>query len=97
MEDIHHYVLVGGRREMRMIAEAVKAGKGVDARDSDGNTPLHTAAALGNIRICAVLVEQGADILALDAGGRTPFRIAEDAGHHELATLFENEADRQGL
>jgi hypothetical protein len=55
----------------------IMGGANVDARDCDGNTPLHVAAEEGKTWMCSVLLAEGADILARNAEGKTPADVAE--------------------
>ena len=52
----------------------------VRARDKDGQTPLHAAAAFGNETHLSVVLEHGAEIDARNAHGRTPLHYAASAG-----------------
>lgn len=48
----------------------------VNLRDENGNTPLHYAAATGNLRAMIVLMSYGADANVLNNDGKTPLQIA---------------------
>mmetsp|Transcript_373 Transcript_373/g.780 ORF Transcript_373/g.780 Transcript_373/m.780 type:complete len:474 (+) Transcript_373:112-1533(+) len=61
----------------------VQEGAGINIRDKNGWTPLHTAVAFGNYATAATLVDLGADIEACDTFGRTPTQLL---GLHVLAT-----------
>lgn len=50
----------------------------VNEKDSDGITPLHLAAQLGNIEFVMALLERDADIDAEDNSGRTPLAYVKD-------------------
>ena len=58
------------------VVALIKAGADIDARDEDGETPLHSAAESGNPEHIAVLVDAGADINAPDESGQTPLHAA---------------------
>jgi ankyrin repeat protein len=45
----------------------------INIQDNDGDTPLHIAVFLGNIRACEILIEAGANIYVTDKWGQTPF------------------------
>jgi ankyrin repeat protein len=49
-----------------------------NARDDDGQTPLHCAAWLGTPKNIAALLAAGAEVNARDKDGKTPFDFAED-------------------
>jgi hypothetical protein len=51
------------------------------ARDREGRTVLHAAAAAGEAEAVAVLVDMGADTSAVDARGRTPLDVAREKGY----------------
>ena len=61
------------------------AGAALDARDSDGSTALHAAAAAGRLAAVALLVDAGADRGAKLHDGRTALDVAEAAGHAAVA------------
>jgi ankyrin repeat protein len=51
-------------------------GADVNARDHDGNTALHNAAARGDIEMILYLVSKGADVKALNREGQTTADMA---------------------
>ena len=55
------------------LAVMVDAGADLNARDNEGNTALHRAAAQsGSDRVVKVLLDRGADPLTESSDGRTP-------------------------
>ena len=67
-------------RRTRLVRELIEFGASVDARDSQGRTPLHYAANYGLRReILELLLEHGADCNSQDDGGSTPFDLAKKA------------------
>lgn len=60
------------------------------ARDREGRTVLHAAAAAGEAEAVAVLVDMGADTSAVDARGRTPLDVAREKGYVSRSTRFES-------
>jgi ankyrin repeat protein len=58
------------------------------ARDKDGRTALHVAAAAGEAEAVAELVEMGADAALADARGKTPLDVAREKGYVSALVLF---------
>ena len=70
----HTAALGGGQSQTEVVTALVNAGADPNARDGDGFTPLHAAAA------ARAPVNAGADPNVRDGGGRTPFElIPEDS------------------
>ncbi|CAM9999230.1 unnamed protein product [Ectocarpus fasciculatus] len=68
------------------IVSMLRYGARVDAKDDDGDTPLHAATWCSEgIR---TLVEYGADVEALTANGRTPLALAATWGCEDGAKLL---------
>ena len=59
----------------------------VHARDENGFTPLHSAAAFGTSRVVRALLDAGADVNARGEDGRTPLHIA--AGYSEALVVVQ--------
>uniref|UniRef100_A0A0E0FV94 MSP domain-containing protein n=1 Tax=Oryza nivara TaxID=4536 RepID=A0A0E0FV94_ORYNI len=59
------------------------------ARDREGRTALHVAAAAGEAEAAAALVDMGADAAATDARGRTPLDVAREKGYQEVVDVLE--------
>eukprot|EP00439_Symbiodinium_sp_Y106_P050215 s5030_g6.t1 len=53
-------------------------------RDAIGNTPLHQAAAGGNLECAKCLMAQGCDVLAKNDRGHTPFALCTDPDVQQL-------------
>jgi ankyrin repeat protein len=69
-----------GDRSAPMFRLLLGAGAGVDAREPDGRTALHTASRIGgNAEAIAILAEAGADLNALTGAGETPLHVATSA------------------
>ncbi|CAM0883004.1 unnamed protein product [Alopecurus aequalis] len=59
------------------------------ARDKDGRTALHVAAAAGEAEAVAELVEMGADAASADARGKTPLDVAREKGYKEVVDILQ--------
>lgn len=62
----------------------------VDAEDSGARTPLHFAAAGGNMDSVVALVEAKADPSVLDASMDSPAAMAREHGHVAVADYLES-------
>ena len=62
-----------------MLQALLKAGAKVNARDKDGDTPVHYASAQGHIACIKALAAApgGCDLEAVDNDGETPMDVAE--------------------
>jgi uncharacterized protein len=89
------HAAIAGRCDAACVTALVAAGSDVRAGDAHGYTPLHLAAARGNVAITEMLVACGAlrDVQSTD--GKTPASIARERGHAELADRLER-ADAWG-
>ena len=65
---------------MNQVKDLVRRGADVNAKDKNGNTPLHRASNSGGIENVKYLVEQGANVNAKDGFGATPLHGAFSAG-----------------
>ena len=75
--------------------DLLEHGAQVNASQQAGWTPLHQAAASGNVELLKLLLSHGADRRAVSEDGRTPIQMAE-ANNHRLAAdiLRQHEASR---
>lgn len=67
------------------IQDLVKNGANVNARDTEGKTPLHHAAAGGHVQTTQTLLELGADPDLRDDSGQLAVDYATRNGHDETA------------
>ena len=70
----HIHVPNGWMPSMRLLVEEL--GADVNARDHNGYTPLHFAAARGDNELILYLVEKGADVMAVSRRGQTVVDMA---------------------
>lgn len=61
----------------------------INAKDDQGETALHYAAASGSKEISRLLLTRGADANARDSADRTPAKVALLEGHPEIAEFIE--------
>lgn len=67
------------------VAELLLAsGADVDIQGSEGCTPLHCAASLGNIAVARLLVTHGANVGARDSDGHSPLAYAQSEGRTKM-------------
>ena len=72
----------------------LQAHGGLDARDVDGTTLLHAAAARGDLPIVAALLHSGADPFIPDEQGRTAVQHAGAGQHEACAAMLALVAER---
>jgi ankyrin repeat protein len=80
----HRHAPNGWLPSIKFLIEEV--GADVNARDYNGFTPLHNAAARGDVELITYLVEQGADVRALTRKGETTADMAN--GPVQRVTVF---------
>lgn len=70
-------------------------GANVNAKDKDGDTPVHDAALRGHKDIVELLLAEGADANARDNSGQTPADEASRRGHEEVVNLLRKDTAKQ--
>lgn len=72
--------LIAHEADVEDIEAAIAAGADVNAKDADGDTPLHKAVWMseGEEDIVRILLESGADVNVKNEDGKTPLHIALD-------------------
>ncbi|GAQ42408.1 hypothetical protein TRIVIDRAFT_229138 [Aspergillus niger] len=82
-----HLVAYGGLAPM--IAKYISSGNDMNARDSDGMTPLAYAAKYGHLEVVKLLLDSRSSFPdPADQYGKTPLLIAAFRGHGEIARLL---------
>jgi uncharacterized protein len=87
------YASCGGREEMclEVVDVLLAAGANLRARDSRGDTAVHTAAVYNHVRTLRVLLGSGAEVNARNHDGKTPLAVArERRGCGEAAAMLED-------
>lgn len=69
----------------------------IDQKDTDNNTPLHTASDKGHIDIVRLLIAKKADINAQNKKLKTPLYCASSCGHLEVVRLLLASGANPGL
>jgi len=70
------------------IVMLIALGQNVNAKDDDGSTPLHYAAAKSNKEVTELLIVEGADVNAKDEDGETPLDFANKVKRPKIAALL---------
>ena len=74
--------------DMPKIQDLIKRGADVEAKNDDGETPLHMVAYRNSIETAKLLIEMGADVDAKDDYGETPLHWASYNNRIEIAKLL---------
>jgi hypothetical protein len=78
----------GAEGKWRLVEWLIQRGADVARGNAKQQTPLHLAAAFGNLESAQLLLQAGAQANAVDADGFTPTDVAEAAHHPEVMALL---------
>lgn len=85
-------------RNRRLVVALIDRGVDLTARNGDGDTALHVAAAQRDgVEIATLLVHAGADVNALGNGGTTPLHYAAHIGQQDVARLLLDHGAEVGV
>lgn len=98
-EDLHHFARDG---DVEGLRRAISCGVDINARDEEGNTPLHEAVLMGKTSAVAFLAEKGADVNTKNTEGLSPLSVAMRHRYRAIVQLLldhgadPNSTDRDG-
>lgn len=78
-----------------VISILIQNGADVNAQNTDGNTGLHSAAALGMANVVQCLVENGADINVKNAKDQSALDLAEKFDNPGVAEILRQVREQQ--
>ncbi|XP_067118441.1 ankyrin repeat domain-containing protein 7-like [Centruroides vittatus] len=85
---LHRACWLGKESDVRKCLKSIP----LDIKDDENRTPLHLAAAKGNIAVIEILLEKNPNVNDQDINGKTPLMKAIE-GYHEKAVYLLIEAD----
>jgi len=93
-DSVLHYTCLSGQKEN--VEKLLTHGMRVQHQSaSDGATPLHRAAQIGNIAIAQVLINHGADLNAPNFLSQTSVHVALENDHQNFAKFLLSKGARK--
>jgi hypothetical protein len=84
-----------------LIETLLRHGAKVNAKDREGNTPLHNATAWGNLKVVRTLIQSGADALCQNFLGWTPeyysITVQAEVYYRNLVADWEKRRSEEAL
>ncbi|KAG7007336.1 hypothetical protein G7Y79_00010g028370 [Physcia stellaris] len=80
----------------QVVHRLLAGGADIQAKDIDGNTPLHEASRKGNVDMTKGLLHHGASVYAMNDGGETPLDFAMAEGHESVIKQLEVDDTSEG-
>jgi ankyrin repeat protein len=77
-----------GSGDTARVSTLIRQGVNVNARDQQGNTPLHNAAENDHAAVATLLLQNRANAGLENRAGQTPGEVARQHGHHALANTL---------
>jgi len=75
-------------KAMKLVTMLTERGESVNAKGSNGYTPLHDVCYTDRVALARLLLDRGANVDALSMNGSTPLLIAAREGRHEMVTTL---------
>ena len=76
------------RGDVRALLDLLNSPRNPNARNEEGDTPMHIAATFGHFDMVQWLIHAGAEIDAWDPEGQMPIHSAADGGHLDIVRFF---------
>ncbi|KAH7437263.1 hypothetical protein KP509_05G062800 [Ceratopteris richardii] len=74
--------------DISVLEDLLKYDCNINSQNFDGETPLHVAVKVGNVKLAVFLLEQGASIDICDEIGLTPYDLAKQSEQEDLVKFF---------
>ena len=68
--------MAASRRKVESLSLLIESGADIEATNDYNETPLHTAALIGNTDVAVMLLDAGANANTRDSDGQTPYYVA---------------------